>query len=514
MSWFLNLKTANKILLEFGVIGILVVGIGFQGLRGLATIEGNLSDMYKRDIAGMDAVQEARLNQAYAARAVRSALLATDKEEVRKQCADVKKFAGLVEQFVLKFESTIVTPEARTETVNAKALIAAWFVRNDKIFKAIDRGDTREALSIINGSNADTLKLRTSLVKMVENKEKLIASGYQNSLSAYESARNTMAGILLLAFLVSIGLAVGTSRVIAAPLVLAAKALDQVAQGNLTATLNIDSKDEVGQMASSLRKALTSMKGVMIEVTASSKEMADASRELASASQTLASGVHRHAAGQVETSATLEELSTTVRQNANNAQQANGLAADAHRSAENGATVVSSAIQAMEEVNQASSKIADIIGTVDEIAFQTNLLALNAAVEAARAGDLGRGFAVVATEIRSLSHRSALAAKEIKTLIQDSLLKVGNASGLVHQSGKTLKEVLDSGKQVVQFATEIAQASREQAAGIEQAASAMNEMDQVTQANSSQTEELSATAENLAFAANNLQKAVEYFKLA
>jgi methyl-accepting chemotaxis protein len=227
----------------------------------------------------------------------------------------------------------------------------------------------------------------------------------------------------------------------------------------------------------------------------------------------LSSGAQEQASSQEETSATLEEITATVKQNADNAKQANQLALGSRESAELGGEVVGSAVAAMNEINASSKKIADIITTIDEIAFQTNLLALNAAVEAARAGEQGRGFAVVAAEVRSLAQRSATAAKEIKALIQDSVRKVENGSDLVNKSGKTLGEIVASVKRVTDIVAEIAAASDQQAVGIDQVAKAMAQMDQVTQQNSAQTEELSSTAQSMSSHAEQLQALVEKFRV-
>ena len=219
------------------------------------------------------------------------------------------------------------------------------------------------------------------------------------------------------------------------------------------------------------------------------------------------------AASLEETSASLEQITAAVRQSADNAQQAAQLAASSKDSALQGQEVVAKAITAMSEINVASAKISDIISTIDEIAFQTNLLAVNAAVEAARAGDEGRGFAVVASEVRSLAQRSAVAAKEIKVLIQDSLRKVEAGSVLVNRSGETLQGIVGSVKRVTDIVGEIAAASAEQSSGIDQVNSAMTQMDQVTQSNSAQTEELSATAESLSEQAAHLMELVNTFTL-
>jgi methyl-accepting chemotaxis protein len=209
----------------------------------------------------------------------------------------------------------------------------------------------------------------------------------------------------------------------------------------------------------------------------------------------------------------MEELTSTVKQNADNARQANQLAVSASEVAGKGGTVVSQVVDTMASINASSKKIVDIIGVIDGIAFQTNILALNAAVEAARAGEQGRGFAVVASEVRSLAQRSAAAAKEIKTLIGDSVEKVDVGARLVDQAGTTMKEIVDSVKRVTDIMAEITAASQEQTSGIEQVNQAISQMDQVTQQNASLVEEAAAAAESMQDQAANLAQAVSVFKM-
>jgi len=206
-------------------------------------------------------------------------------------------------------------------------------------------------------------------------------------------------------------------------------------------------------------------------------------------------------------------MTSTVRNNADNAAQANDFATAARVQAEQGGAVVSAAVAAMSEINASSKRIADIISVIDEIAFQTNLLALNAAVEAARAGEQGRGFAVVASEVRNLASRSAEAAKEIKTLIQDSVGKVTEGTRLVDESGKALGEIVVRVKKVTDVMAEIASSSREQASGIEQVNKAITMMDDVTQQNAALVEEASAAAQALTEQAANLTQLIARYRV-
>jgi methyl-accepting chemotaxis protein len=209
----------------------------------------------------------------------------------------------------------------------------------------------------------------------------------------------------------------------------------------------------------------------------------------------------------------MEEMTSTVKQNAENASEASKLALAARSQAEKGGAVVAKAVVAMGGINEASKKIANIIGVIDEIAFQTNLLALNAAVEAARAGEQGRGFAVVATEVRNLAGRSATAAKEIKALIQDSVTKVEEGSSLVTQSGTTLDQIVAAVKKVTDIVAEIAAASQEQSTGIDQVNKAVTQLDTLTQQNAALVEQATASSESMTEQAHALNEAMKHYKV-
>ncbi len=289
--------------------------------------------------------------------------------------------------------------------------------------------------------------------------------------------------------------------------------VNSVADGNFNVTIPDLGQDPVGQVASALSSAVEAMRGALKEVRDVAATVSSAAQQLSGASREIAGGAQSQASSLEETASSLEEITSTVKQNTDNAQQARQLANGSRDVAERGGNVVSEAVQAMEEINNSSTKIADIITTIDEIAFQTNLLALNAAVEAARAGEQGRGFAVVAAEVRNLAQRSASAAKEIKSLIQDSVGKVQNGTELVNRSGQTLTEIVNSVKRVTDIVAEIAAASKEQLAGVEQVNKAVTQMDRVTQANAAQTEEMSGTAGMLLTHSQQLSDLVSRFRL-
>lgn len=289
--------------------------------------------------------------------------------------------------------------------------------------------------------------------------------------------------------------------------------VNAMADGNFEIDIPNLGNDPVGQVAGALQQAVSSIKEALLEVRDVASTVSTAAEQLTGVAQEITAGAQTQASSLEETASSLEEITSTVKQNSDNAQQARQLANGSRDIAEKGGAVVSEAVQAMSEINQSSKKIADIITTIDEIAFQTNLLALNAAVEAARAGEQGRGFAVVAAEVRNLAQRSASAAKEIKNLIQDSVRKVENGTDLVNRSGATLSEIVSSVKRVTDIVSEIAAASKEQLTGVEQVNKAVSQMDRVTQGNAAQTEEMSGTASALLSHSVQLSELVNRFRL-
>ena len=285
-----------------------------------------------------------------------------------------------------------------------------------------------------------------------------------------------------------------------------------LAEGNLTENVQGNYEGQFAVLKDAVNGSVNNLLQIVAEIRSSADSIGSSAGELSRGNSDLSQRTEEMASSLEETASSMEQMTSTVRQNADNARQANQLAAGAREQAEKGGEVVGRAVGAMTAINNSSKEIADIIGVIDEIAFQTNLLALNAAVEAARAGEQGRGFAVVASEVRNLAQRSAGAAKEIKSLIKDSVDKVDEGTRLVDESGKTLDEIVNSVKKVSDIIAEIAAASEEQSAGIEQVNKAVTQLDEVTQQNAALVEEAAAASESMDEQAQGLGRLMSNFK--
>lgn len=317
----------------------------------------------------------------------------------------------------------------------------------------------------------------------------------------------------LACIILSLVIAWRMTRSITVPLREVLSSAKRIAEGDLTSEITSSRTDELGELMTAVGTMNQSLRDIISRVRDGVNNVARASSEIAAGNTDLSSRTEQQSAAVVETAASMEELTSTVKQNAENAHHASQLATDASRNASRGGDIISDVISTMGGISQSSGKIGEIISVINGIAFQTNILALNAAVEAARAGEQGRGFAVVAGEVRNLAQRSSLAAKEIETLISESLSRVSNGTELVNRAGNTMEDIVRSVSQVRDIMGEIAAASDEQNRGITQIAQAMTEMDTTTQQNAALVEESSAAASSLEDQALELEKTVAVFRV-
>jgi methyl-accepting chemotaxis protein len=436
------------------------------------------------------------------------------KEDVIRKTADQQKERTEKIEARLTFfgSASVATEEERRLVQLATGELAKY---RKSVLSAIDlsSGDTltgATAMQLADKQFQSTLKHFEELVQL---EKRLAQESADAAAAAAATAVRLLAGIMLLALLLSGAIAVGMARRIVRPLHVAIASADRIARGDLGEQLRVSGTDETAQLLRSLAAMTDKLRGLVGEVADGARTVADTSAQIAQGNLDLSQRTEEQASTLEETASSMEQLTTTVARNATNARDASQLATTASDVALKGGEVVGQVVSTMTRISDSSRKISDIIGVIDAIAFQTNILALNAAVEAARAGEQGRGFAVVASEVRNLAQRSATAAREIKTLIGTSVDQVEAGSRLVNTAGKTMQDIVAAVRQVTGLIKDIAKASEEQSSGLGQVNSAVAQMDHVVQQNATLVEEAAAATESMKAQAEALLQTVSRFKL-
>jgi methyl-accepting chemotaxis protein len=496
-----------------GLCAMLLVGTWF-GLGGMALANESARSIYQDELIPLTNINQAARGSLNNFIALSEATYhKNDKSIVSQKLDDVAKTTATDVVIIKSLDKTAMSPAVKKQWAvfqSARDDVSSSMVEiKDSLGKTDD--DTNGLLySDVLPNVAIMTSEMNKLIAMQVDESKL---KYEMALASYQRLRTWTFAALGAGVLLAVLMAFFLIRSIVGTLNRAVCVANAIAQGELGHHIMTRRKDELGRLLESLRMMDERLSRTVGEVRRGSDAVNTAAQEIAQGNDDLSQRTQEQASSLEETASSMEQMTSTVKQNAENASHANQLARGAREQAERGGEVAGRAILAMSEINASSSKIADIVGLIQEIAFQTNLLALNAAVEAARAGEQGRGFAVVATEVRSLAQRSAGAAKEIKALIQDSADKVRSGSELVNQSGKALAEIVDSVKKVTDIVADIAAASHEQSAGIEQVNNAVMQMDEVTQQNAALVEEASAAARAMQEQAGLLTHQVGFFKI-
>ena len=510
---FKNLSIKTRLIVVIGFLAIeLIAGFGV-GILNLEKSNDAMQSMYDDRLVAMSRladVERAMLhNQVLIGKAIQnSASVAPILEQIDANIAMANKSWAA-------YAATRMADDERLLSQKFAASRERFLAQAMKpIVAALREGDIDRATARMNGPmHSLAIPMSQELSGLLTIQTAVAAADYKRSQEIVEIVRMVcLAGLVVgLAFAAVLGWLL--VRAIVRPLEAAVRIAGAVAQGDLTQRIDVRSNDETGRLMGALRDMNDSLVEIVSRVRVGADTMATASTEIADGNLDLSSRTEQQAASLEETASSMEELTSTVRQNADNARQANVLAGSASQIAGKGGAVVAQVVETMGGINASAGKIAEIIAVIDGIAFQTNILALNAAVEAARAGEQGRGFAVVAGEVRNLAQRSAAAAKEIKSLIDDSVGKVKHGTLLVDQAGATMKEIVDSVSRVTDIMAEISAASQEQNAGIEQVNVAIVQMDQTTQQNAALVEQASAAAQSMQQEAATLARMVGAFRI-
>ncbi len=509
-----NLRIGQRLAIGFGVvIALLVLVAGMSYLR-ISSLNQEVGTMVKERYPKTVAANGIKADVSEATRSMLNVLIMTDPEQIKKELQNIDARNASATAAIADLGRN--TSDAKGQDIlKAIETIRAKFIPAQTTFVGLINQDLKDDAMV-----KFMFSLRPQQAKYFEQLDKFIA--YQNDImvkagdEASAATVRTQGLILVLtvvASAMSLLVAFLATRSITTPLTEAVDVAKRVADGDLTSVIEVGSADETGQMMEALKHMNESLIRIVAEVRSGTDSITSASSEIASGNLDLSNRTEQQAASLGQTASSMRQLTGTVQQNADNARQANQLAATASEVAVRGGSVVSHVIDTMGSITASSKKIVDIIGVIDGIAFQTNILALNAAVEAARAGEQGRGFAVVASEVRNLAQRSAAAAKEIKTLIGDSVDKVREGSNLVEQAGVTMEEVVASVRRVTDIMGEITSASQEQSAGIALVNTTIVEMDETTQQNAALVEQAAAAASSMQDRAASLARVVSVFKL-
>ncbi|QYG08940.1 methyl-accepting chemotaxis protein [Janthinobacterium sp. PAMC25594] len=514
MHTFKNLKIGTQLSLAFGLLTALILVMAAITLTGISSIGRAVNQIDKISVERLGPLYQAREALAQTGLAARNAYIFTDEIQANKELALVDEQKAI---YLTALEKLMPVYGDDPEFAKVRTGLLAMSESLKRPRQLRETGNMKEFGNfLVNECSPLRRQIVSDMAVVVKKTQQQMDDATLLSASRADTSRQLSIIVAIVAFFISLLIAGFIKRILLKQLggepAYATEIANKIARGDLGISVDIKQDDK-----SSLLFAIKTMRDSLLSIVGQVREGTDsirsASSEIASGNEDLASRTTLQSSSLEKIATAMEELTSTVKQNANNAHQANALAKLASSVSQQGGEVMVQVTETMESINDSSKKIVDIISVIDGIAFQTNILALNAAVEAARAGEQGRGFALVATEVRNLAQRSAAAAKEIKTLINDSVNKVGSGSALVQKAGTTMQEVVVSVQRVREIMGEISVASAEQSSGIEEVNGAIGQMDSMTQQNTALVEEASSAALELREQASSLADVVGLFKL-
>lgn len=554
MKMFNNLKIATKLLTGFIIIAIISGIVGTVAIYNINEINNNDTELYENHTATLpDLANVARTYQRMRV-SLRDLYIVTDPSEVQNIINEFDEFDKIVSENMARFEAGIVDSNVRSSFDALSKSLDDFYVYRDKVVSFALSNQIDEVYNQLTSDEAIRIadEVQKNTDDMMNLKTELAEQASEKNSAAARTSTITMLIIITAAVMLAIVLGIFISRIISRPINKMVKAADKLALGDIDINIDIDSKDEIGNLANSFKDMIENIQKqalaaeriaegdmtievdirsekdllgkklseiveknneILTNISNASEQVASGSKQVSDSSIALSQGATEQASSIEELTASLEEISSQTKLNAQNADNANELAESAKLNAERGNNQMKEMLRAIEDINDASGSISKIIKVIDDIAFQTNILALNAAVEAARAGQHGKGFAVVAEEVRNLAARSADAAKETTDMIEDSIKKSEDGTKIARNAASALNEILDGAEKVATLVNNISVASNEQASGIEQINQGIMQVSQVVQANSATSEESAAASEELSSQAGLLKEMVSKFKL-
>jgi methyl-accepting chemotaxis protein len=505
---------ATRLMVGFGFVLVLLVCLLGVGLNRFSTVGGLTQKVVETDWAKAEAAATIAATTRANAALTMQLFIARDAAARAEILAQVDTNKKTIAAALETLQKLVYLPEGKRILALILERRKAYVQSFTKVAKRIGDGERDAAVALVYQETLPALEQLQQSVGELNALQKTVAhrSG-KEVLENIDMARILMLSLGAAVLLAGVGAAWVVGRSITVPVRRAIKLAEQVAAGDLSGSVEVQSHDEIGQLLTALNSMTVSLSHIVGQVRAGSGVIATASSEIASGNMDLSARTEAQASALEETASSMEEMTATVKENVQHLRDATAHSAQASGMAERGGELVREVVRTMGAINGSSQRIVDIIGVIDGIAFQTNILALNAAVEAARAGEQGRGFAVVASEVRNLAQRSAQAAREIKQLIESSVGDVTEGSRLVGQAGGTMEQLVDSVRKVADIVGQINAANLEQSIGLEQINLAITAMDEVTQQNAAMVEEAASAASEMNDQAAHLEGVIAHFRL-
>jgi methyl-accepting chemotaxis protein len=513
MKWFNNLKINVKLILCFFLLTLFTGIVGFVGINNMGAINTRAEKMYQENFIPAQNLASIQRNLILVRANYLLILYERDMTKFQERSDEIDALAQNTNQVLDEYEISIHNEQEQAIFDDIKKYLLTYRAIRKEHMEFIKAGNFAEAEAKISDFTKAREDLDNTINKLIDYNKTYAKE--QSELNSRDFASKSIITLAIIAIgtLLAITLGFIIASIISKPINKLLSAANKIADGDLDVVIDVHSKDEIGNLASSFQKMADNLNEVMSNINMAAEQVASGSKQVSDSSMTLSQGATEQASSIQQLTAALEEIASQTNQNADSANQANELAEITKRNALQGNNQMNDMLKAMDDINNSSNSISKIIKVIDEIAFQTNILALNAAVEAARAGQHGKGFAVVAEEVRNLAARSANAAKETTEMIESSIKKVEGGTTIARHTADALNHIVDDIARMANLVGSIAAASNEQAIGISQLNQGVMQVSEVVQTNSATSEESAAASEELSSQAEMLKDQVARFNL-